>query len=91
MKMVNPEDADFSFTNCELRLDQMQVSYDAIVGAELRIPIPVMIDNLEQNSRIQCMSRQMIKAMRHLSKISMIAEVRSLEPELDIEQQPETN
>jgi phosphate:Na+ symporter len=97
MKMANPEEAGFSFTNCELQLDQVQVSYDAVkadllqAGAELRVPIPVMIDILEQNSRIRRMPRQMVKAMHYLSEISMIAEVRSLEPDLDIEQQSEAD
>lgn len=94
MKMANPEKENFSFAECELQLDTMQAAYDDIkvilldAGAVLRIPIPVMIDILEQNSRIRRMSRQMVKAMRYLSEISMIAQVRSPESELAIE--PET-
>ncbi len=87
MKIANPEEEDFSFTECELQLDQMQLAYDEVkaalllAGAELRIAIPVMIDTLEQNSRIRRMPRQMVKAMRYLNEISMIAEVRLPEPE----------
>ncbi|MDH5767249.1 MAG: hypothetical protein OEZ38_14635, partial [Gammaproteobacteria bacterium] len=51
-------------------------------GAELRIPIPAMIDILEQNSRIRRMPRQMVKAMRYLSELLMVAEVKLQEPEL---------
>ena len=66
----------------------MQVAYDDLkeellqAGAELRIPIPAMIDILEQNSRIRRMPRQMVKAMRYLSELSMVAEVKFPEPEL---------
>ena len=94
MKIANPEKENFSFAECELQLDRMQVAYDDIksillnAGAVLSIPIQVMIDILEQNSRIRRMSRQMVKAMRYLSEISMIAQVRSPESELAIE--PET-
>ena len=61
MKMANPEEGDFSFAECELQLDQVQVAYDDVkvtllrAAAELQIPIPVMIDILEQNSRIRRM------------------------------------
>ena len=90
MKMANPEEASFSFAECELQLDRMQVAYEDVkamlleAGAELRVPIPAMIDILEQNSRIRRMLRQMVKAMHYLSQLSMIAEVRApkLEPEL---------
>ena len=82
MKMANPEEESFSFADCELQLDKIQHAYDAVkvdllnAGAELRMVIPVVIDILEQNSRIRRMPRQMVKAMRYLSELSMIAEVR---------------
>lgn len=83
MKIANPEEEDFSFATCELQLDRVQVAYDDVkaellqAGAELRIPIPQMIDIIEQNSRIRRMPRQMVKAMHYLSELSMIAQVRS--------------
>ena len=58
-------------------------------GAELRVPIPVMIDILDQNSRIRRIPRQMVKAMHHLSELSMIAEVRLKESGLDVELETE--
>ncbi len=88
MKMINPEEISFSFAECELQLDHMQLAYEDVkamlleAGAELRVPIPVMIDILEQNSRIRRMLRQMVKAMHYLSQLSMIAEVREPEPAL---------
>lgn len=91
MKMANPEEEDFSFAACELQLDVVQAAYDDVkemllhAGAALRIRIPVIIDILEQNSRIRRMPRQMVKAMHHLNEISMIAEVRLPEPELTLD------
>ena len=92
MKMANPEEEGFSFAECELQLDQVQVAYDDVkaallqAGAELCVPIPVMIDVIDQNSRIRRMPRQMVKAMHYLSELSMIAEVKTqaqkVEPEL---------
>ena len=46
-----------------------------LAGAELRIPVPLMIDILEQNSRIRRMARQMFKAMSYLSELHTVAEV----------------
>ena len=89
MKIANPEEDGFSFAECELQLDQVQAAYDDIkaallqAGAELRVPIPAMIDILDQNSRIRRMPRQMVKAMHYLSELSMIAEVRVKESGLD--------
>lgn len=88
MKMAHPEEDSFSITDCELHLDNMQLAYDeakAILlegGAELKIPIEVMIDLLEQNSRIRRMSRQMFKAMHFLSELFTTAEVKTPEPKL---------
>jgi phosphate:Na+ symporter len=87
MKIANPEEADFSFAECELQLERVQTAYDDVkadllkAGAELRVPIHAVIDIMDQNSCIRRMSRQMVKAMHHLSELSMIAEVKSSEPE----------
>ena len=91
LKIANPEQENFSFSSCEAQLDEVQMAYDAIkadllqAGAELRIPIPVMIDILEQNSRIRRIPRQMVKAMHHLSELSMITDVRVSESDSDDE------
>ena len=59
----------------------MQVSYDDVkaallrAGTELRVPIPVMIDIPDQNSRIRRIARQMVKAMQYLSELYSVAEV----------------
>ena len=59
-----------------------------LAGAELRVPIPLMIDVLEQNSGIRRMARQMIKAMRYLSELYMVAEVQIPEaPEVVVQQE----
>jgi len=83
MKVANPEEENFSFSECELKLEQIQNTYTdvketlLIAGAELRVPIPVVIDILEQNNRIRRLPRQMVGAMRHLSELSMIADVKA--------------
>jgi len=82
MKLANPEAEGFSFAGCEVQLHQVQIAYDDVkavllhAGAELRVPIPAMIDTLEQNSRIRRMARQMVKAMRNLSELYTVAEVK---------------
>jgi phosphate:Na+ symporter len=81
MKLANPEEEAFSFAACDAQLLQVQNSYDDVkaalllAGAELRIPIPLMINVLEQNSRIRRMVRQMVKAMRHLGELYTVAGV----------------
>ena len=46
-----------------------------LAGAELRMSVPLMIDILEQNSRIRRMARQMFKAMSCLSELHTVTEV----------------
>jgi len=81
MELANPELEEFSFANCESQLEQVQTAYDNTkmvllkAGAELRAPIPGVIDTLEQNSRIRRMARQMFKAIHYLSEIYVDAEV----------------
>ena len=41
----------------------------------MRVPIPMMIDILEQNSRIRRMARQMVKAMYDLSELMAVTGV----------------
>jgi len=82
MGMVSPEAEKFSIVECEAQLERVQQSYDAVkaallhAGAKLRIPIPGMIEILEQNSRIRRMARQMFKATHLLSELYTVAEMR---------------
>jgi phosphate:Na+ symporter len=82
MKLADPEAEGFSFTECETQLEEVQTSYDEVkaallhAGAELRTPIPEMIDIMEQNSRIRRMARQMYKAVHYLSEIYAVVEVK---------------
>lgn len=93
MTMANPTEASFSFAECELQLDQVQVVYDDVkaalllAGVELRVPISVMIDVIDQNSRIRRMPRQMVKAMHFLSEMSVIAEVVAPDVKRELEQE----
>ena len=72
VEKANPEDDAFLLIDCELQLEAVQISYDKTkevllqAGAELRTPIPGVIDTIEQNSQIRRMARQLIKAMRFL-------------------------
>ncbi|MGB5398499.1 MAG: hypothetical protein WBN96_15230, partial [Gammaproteobacteria bacterium] len=60
-----------------------------LAGAELRIPIPVMTNVIEQNSRIRRMVRQMVKAMRHLSELYTVAGVHKPEAKEPVTNSPE--
>jgi len=70
--LANPESDKFSLIECELQLEAVQRAYDDSktsllqAGAELRTPIPGVIDTLEQNSLVRRMARQLVKAMRFL-------------------------
>ncbi len=81
MKQTNREADGFSFVDCETQMEQVEVSYHAVkevllhAGAELRAPIPGMIDILEQNSRINRIAEQMIKATRYQNELYIVAEV----------------
>lgn len=94
MIMANPAQASFSVAKCGLQLDQIQTIYDDVktqlllVGVESRVPIPVMIDVIDQNSRIRRMLRQMVKAVYFFNELSITAGIvipdlrRELEQEL---------
>ena len=82
LRMSNPEKEGFSFAECEekmLHIEQLySESKDLLLqaGAELRLPVQDVIDVIEQNGRIRRMPRQMLRAMRYLNELSMVAEVR---------------
>ena len=75
IEMAKPGEADFSYAGCERQLEQIQLEYDELkasllkAGAELRIAIPLMIDVVEQNSRLRRMARQLVKAMSCLNEV----------------------
>lgn len=73
----------FSLTQCEDEFQQLRQDYDALkdalllAGTELRIPIATMMVDIDQNSRIQRLSEQLIKAVRLLDKLHLTTELRS--------------
>ena len=75
IEMAKPGEADFSYAGCERQLEQIQLDYDELkasllkAGAELRVAIPLMIDVVEQNSRLRRMARQLVKAMNCLNQV----------------------
>jgi len=75
IEMAKPGEVDFSYAGCERQLEQIQLHYDELkasllkAGAELRIAIPLMIDVVEQNSRLRRMARQLVKAMNCLNDV----------------------
>ena len=87
MKMANPEEEGYSFSACELQLEKVQATYVDVkeilltAGAELRVPVPVVIAIIEQNGRIRRLPRQMVRAMHYLSELSMIGNVTT--PDID--------
>lgn len=93
IKMADLEKEAFSFSDCEIQIEQMKIAYKELkesllqAGAALRIPVPLMIDILEQNNRIRRMPHEMVRAMRYLSELSVPAKVDSEEVEQDIEQE----
>jgi len=82
MGFADPQSEGFSFSDCEVQLEEVQRAYDDVkvtllqAGAQLRMPIPGTIETVEQNSRIRRMTRQMVKAMDNLSEVYVAAEVR---------------
>lgn len=95
MIRADPTEAGFCFEECGLQLDQVQGVYDEVkaalllAGVELRVPIPVMIDVIDQNSRIRRMTRQMVKAMRYLNEVFVTAEI--LTPGLKLKREQESS
>ncbi|MGB5276808.1 MAG: Na/Pi symporter [Gammaproteobacteria bacterium] len=81
IELANHEAEGFSIIACEEQLDKMQVAYDDVkaallrAAAELRTPVPGMIDTVEQNRRIRRMARQMVKAAHYLSELYVVAGV----------------
>ena len=93
MELANPEADGFSSAACEDQLQRVQIAYEDVkesllrAGAALRLPIPGMIDQLEQNSHVRHMARQMHKALRLLSSSYAVVEAQVPEQKEIIEQQ----
>lgn len=77
IKMAKPGEDDFSFADCEQQLGKIQADYEGlktsllIAGTALRMPIPLMIDVVEQNSRLRRIARQLVKAMHFLNEVQV--------------------
>ena len=75
MKLAVPPDEGFSYAACERQLEQIQIDYDNSkasllhAGTGSRIPIPLMLGVVEQNSRLRRMARQLVKAMNYLNDL----------------------
>lgn len=76
INLVNPEATGFSFDEYQQQLDQIEAEYDALkasllqAGTRLSLPIPQMIDVIDQNGRLRQMARQVTRAMYYLGEIS---------------------
>jgi phosphate:Na+ symporter len=81
LEIANPEAEGFSINDCDERLEQTQAKYEATrtfllkAASEKQVPVQIIIEMLEQNSRIRRMSRQMIKALRDLNELYRVNEV----------------
>jgi phosphate:Na+ symporter len=77
IKMAKPGEDNFSFAECEQQLGKIQADYVGlktsllIAGTALRMPIPLMIDVVEQNSRLRRIARQLVKAMHFLNEVQV--------------------
>lgn len=95
IRMTDPELEDFSFSTCDEQMQRVRESYDELkgsllqAGAERRIRIPLMIEILDQNSRIKRMPRHLLRAMHYLVEVSMLtdsgADGEHVETEVDID------
>lgn len=80
IELAIPESESFSLDECEAQLVRIQTVYEETktivisAGAELRTPIPGVIDTLELNSQIRRMARQLLKAMRYLNGMYVVTD-----------------
>ena len=94
MELADPEAEAFSIESCKAQLKTVEAAYDEVkaallnAGAELRTPIPGVIDILDQNNRIRRMARQMVKAMRDLNELYTSTKVKASEP-AEVANQPQ--
>ena len=82
IELAIPESENFSLDECEEQLVRIQTAYEETktilisAGAELKTPIPGVIDTLELNSQIRRMARQLLKAMRYLNGMYIVTDGR---------------
>lgn len=82
LTLATPESAEFSFNDCQTHLDDLQVTYDRLkqellaAGTGRRLPVHIVIDFIDQNSRVRRVPRKMVKAMGLLSELSMMTVVK---------------
>jgi len=78
IELAVPDAESFSLDDCEAQLQRLQTAYDdtktslILAGAELRSPIPGVIDTLDLNSQIRRMARQLFKAMHYLNGMYLV-------------------
>jgi len=78
IELAVPDSESFSLDAGEAQLQRLQTAYDdtktslILAGAELRSPIPGVIDTLELNSQIRRMARQLFKAMHYLNGMYLV-------------------
>ncbi len=93
VQMADPERQDFRLDECELQLERLLALYHEAkvammqAGSELRVPIPLIIDVVDQNDRIRRMGRQLIGAMRLIDELTRASES-GFDPEPVGESQP---
>lgn len=72
---TDPEQEGFDLNDCEQKMTHIYATYNEVkaellhAGAQLRTPIPGMIDVLEQNNLIRNMGREMLRATHYLSDL----------------------
>ncbi len=77
ISLGNPADGGFTFDEYQQLLDGIEAEYDGLketlleAGTSLRVPIPVMIEVIDQNGRLRQMARQVTRAMYHLHRVSL--------------------
>lgn len=80
INIANPEADDFLFAECSQQLKRMQAHYKDLkatllaAGAGSKIPVPLMIELVDHNSRVRRMSRQLFKALALLNELAFVAE-----------------
>jgi len=81
MTMANSKETGFLSNDFDSQLEQIQLGYDELkadllkAGADLQITIPLMMDVVDQNSRIRRMARQLVKAMYFIIEISKLVKM----------------
>jgi len=72
IELVNPGDRGFSFDAYQQQLNRIEADYDALkvmllqAGSGLSMPIPQMLEVIDQNGRLRLMARQITRAVYYL-------------------------